>query len=352
MSSATGSSNALAGFDPAGAAAHDGIYGLPHTPDQARVVIVPVPWEPTTSYRRGTARGPAAILAASRQVDLFDLDTGKPYESGIAMLDEDPELVRWNSEACEAATPVIEAGGRIAGNAELQSALLRVNERSTWMNDRVHAVVRDHLARGKIVGVVGGDHAAPFGSIRAHAERYPGLGVLHVDAHADLRDAYEGFTFSHASIMHNVATLLPTVKRIVQVGIRDLSEDEHAMITGSNGRITTFFDRDLAAQKLEGEPFSKTARAIVEALPEHVYVSFDIDGLDPALCPHTGTPVPGGLSFREAVFLLAAIARSGRIIVGFDLNEVAPGPEGDEWDANVGARLLYKLIGFALSSAR
>jgi agmatinase len=352
MSSApTRSDDGLAGFDPAGAAAHDGIYGLPHTPDQARVIIVPVPWEPTTSYRRGTAKGPRAIREASRQVDLFDLDTGKPYAAGIAMLDEDPEVVAWNAEACAAATPVIEAGGRIEGNAALQAALVRVNELSLRLNERVHSVVRAHLDRGKIVGLLGGDHAAPFGAIRAHAERYPKLGVLHVDAHADLRDAYEGFTFSHASIMHNIATLLPSVERIVQVGIRDLSEEEHAMIEGSHGRITTFFDRDLAARGFAGEPFAKTVAAIVEPLPQHVYVTFDIDGLDPSLCPHTGTPVPGGLSYREAVALLAEIQKSGRTLVGFDLNEVAPGPDGDEWDANVGARVLYKLIGFALSSA-
>ena len=343
-------SDALAGFDPAGAAVHDGIYGLPHTPDQARVVIVPVPWEPTTSYRRGTAKGPAAILAASRQVDLFDLDTGRPYEAGIAMLPEDVEIAAWNHDACALATPILEAGGHVEGEPALQEALLRVNELSHRLNERVHATVKRHLDQGQIVGLVGGDHAAPFGAIRAHAERWPGLGVLHVDAHADLREAYEGFTFSHASILFNVARMLPEVGRVVQVGIRDLSEDEHAMIAGSGGRIVTFFDRDLAERAFAGEPFAKTLAAIVESLPEHVYISFDIDGLDPSFCPHTGTPVPGGLSFREAVALIGAVSRSGRTIVGFDLNEVAPGPDGDEWDANVGARLLYKLIGFALTS--
>lgn len=351
MSTASPSANgALAGFDPAGAAIHDGLFGLPHTPEEARVVIVPVPWEPTTSYRRGTAKGPAAILAASRQVDLFDLDTGRPYEAGIAQLADDPEITTWNRDACALATPIIEAGGLIEGQPELQEALLRVNELSHQLNLRVHALVKEHLDRGKIVGLVGGDHAAPFGSIRAHAEKYPGLGVLHVDAHADLRDSYEGFTFSHASIMHNVATMIPGVARIVQVGIRDLSEDEHTMIARSGGRIVTFFDRDLAERSFSGEPFTKTLAAIIEPLPQHVYISFDIDGLDTSFCPHTGTPVPGGLSFREAVALIAAVAKSGRTLVGFDLNEVAPGPEGDEWDANVGARLLYKLIGFALTS--
>lgn len=341
---------APAGFDPGGAAAHDGLFGLPHTPDEAAVVVVPVPWEPTTSYRRGTANGPAAILEASRQVDLFDLDTGKPYEAGIAMLAPDPEIARWNKEACALATPVIAEGGRVEGRPDLQEALLRVNELSHRMNERVHALVKAQLDRGKIACVLGGDHASPFGAIRAHAERWPGLGVLHVDAHADLRAAYEGFAFSHASIMRNVLDHVPGVARIVQVGVRDLSEEERDVIDRPDGRVVPFFDRDLAARAFAGEPFARTAAAIVEALPRAVYVSFDIDGLDPSLCPHTGTPVPGGLSFREAVFLLAEVAKSGRTIVGFDLNEVAPGPDGDEWDANVGARLLYKLIGFSLLS--
>jgi agmatinase len=346
----TQESGASPGFDPGGASVYDGIFGLPHTPDEAAVVVVPVPWEPTTSYRRGTANGPAAILEASRQVDLFDLDTGKPYEAGIAMLEPDPEIVRWNKEACALATPVILAGGHVEGKPELQEALLRVNELSHRLNERVHAVVKEHIERGKIAGVLGGDHASPFGAIRAYAERFPELGVLHIDAHADLRAAYEGFVFSHASIMRNVIDQIPGVSRVVQVGIRDFSEEEKAVIDGSGGRVTTFFDRDLAARAFAGEPFARTAAAIVEALPSRVYVSFDIDGLDPSLCPHTGTPVPGGLSFREAVYLIGEVVRSGRTIVGFDLNEVAPGPEGDEWDANVGARVLYKLIGFALRS--
>jgi agmatinase len=339
-------------FDPSAPALAGGIYGLPHTPEEARVVLVPVPWEPTTSYRRGTARGPAAILHASRQVDLFDVQTGRPYEAGIALLDVDPDIAAWNAEACAAAEPVIEAGGAVEGDPDLEARLARVNALSAQLNERVAAIVRAEIARGKIVGLIGGDHATPFGSILAHAERFPGLGVLHLDAHADLRVAYEGFTFSHASIMHNVAERLPAVSRIVQIGIRDLSEEEHAYIEQSSGRVATLFDVEIARRCFEGEPFAKIARAAVGQLPKHVYLSFDIDGLDPSLCPHTGTPVPGGLSFQQISAVLAYVVESGRIIVGFDLNEVAPGPDGDEWDGNVGARLLYKMVGFALRSQR
>ncbi len=172
------------------------------------------------------------------------------------------------------------------------------------------------------------------------------MGILHLDAHADLRDAYEGFTWSHASIFHNVMTRIRGVARLVQVGVRDLGEAENGMIESSEGRIVTFFDPDLAAAKEEGTPFARIADNIVAQLPKDVYLSWDIDGLDPTLCPGTGTPVPGGLSWNEAIGLLRAIHRAKKRIVGLDLCEVSPGET--EWDANVGARLMYKMIGFAL----
>jgi agmatinase len=189
-----------------------------------------------------------------------------------------------------------------------------------------------------------------LGAIRTVAERVKDLSILHIDAHCDLRHAYEGFTYSHASIMDNVLREAPQVSRIVQVGIRDFCAEELAAIEASNGRVRTFFDKHLADRQLAGTPFATLAAEIVDLLGAKVWISFDIDGLDPALCPHTGTPVPGGLSFREAVFLLRTVVESGRVIAGFDLCEVAPAPDGDEWDANVGARVLYKLCGFTLRS--
>jgi agmatinase len=339
-------------FDPAGPSVHDGIFGLPHGPDEARVVLVPVPWQPTTSYRKGTAGGPAAILAASRQVDLFDRQTGRPYEHGIAMLPIDPTVVRLDEEACILSQPIIDAGGA-GDDTRLASALREVNASSRTLDDWVERTTQHWLDRGKLVGVVGGDHSSPLGAIRAIARKYPGLGVLHVDAHADLREAYEGFVGSHASIMFNVHAQVPEVAKIVQVGIRDLSEEEHDL-SDSSPRILTFYDHDLAKREAEGEAFARVARDIVDALPKQVYVSFDIDGLDPTLCPNTGTPVPGGLSFRQTITILETIRQSGREIVGFDLCEVAGKiPHRDtEWDANVGARVLYKLIGFALVTRR
>ncbi len=339
-------------FDPNAAALPDsGIFGLNDTPETARVVLLPVPWDATTSYRPGTHNGPEAILEASRQVDLFDVETGKPYEAGIALLDEPANVAEENGKARIDAEQIIETAGRIEGDAKLQAALARVNTASEQMNALVHETTKKWLERGKVVGVIGGDHSTAFGVIQAYAEKYPGLGVLHIDAHADLRQAYEGFEWSHASIMENVSRKLPGVAKIMQFAVRDFCEEEHDRIVQSEGRIVTHFDVDLAKARRNGsldELFSNAVRA----LPDNVYVSFDIDGLEPTLCPHTGTPVPGGISFHEASALIGAVAGAGKKIVGFDLNEVAPGPDGDEWDASVGARMLYKLIGWTLLSQR
>ncbi|HKS22466.1 MAG TPA: agmatinase family protein [Thermoanaerobaculia bacterium] len=336
-------------FDPDAAVGEgSGIYGLPHTPDDARVVILPVPFEATTSYGGGTAGGPRAIFEASKQVDLFDRETGRPYEAGIAMLDEEPRVVRWNDDAKRLAQVVIARGGAV--DDETRRAAAAVNEVSEQLNEWVYEETSALLEQGKLVVTLGGDHSVPFGAIRAHAERFPLLGILHLDAHADLRDAYEGFTWSHASIFHCVMTRLGNVAKLVQAGVRDLGNAESAMIEGSGGRIVTFFDADVAARKEQGTPFAAIADEIVAQLPRDVYLSWDIDGLDPTLCPGTGTPVPGGLSWNEAIGLLRALVRAKKRIVGLDLCEVAPG--ATEWDANVGARLLYKMIGFALLTNR
>lgn len=336
-------------FDPAAAAAPgSGVFGLPHDEREAGVVLVPVPFEATTSYGGGAARGPEAIRSASRQIDLFDQETGRPYEAGIHMLAVPEEIVRLDAAARAAAAPVIEAGGVAPGRADLARAAAEVDRACERVNAWTEGEVERLLAQGKRVGLVGGDHSTAYGAIAAHARRFPGLGVLHVDAHADLRDAFEGFTWSHASILLNVAERLPAVARIVQVGLRDLSEDEHRYASESGGRIVQHHDSALSDARFEGETWASQIRRIVAPLPRDVYVTFDVDGLDPTLCPHTGTPVPGGLSFQMATSLVAGVVRSGRRIVGFDVVEVAPGPEGDEWDGNVGARLLYKLIGWML----
>jgi agmatinase len=315
--------------------------------------VIPVPFDATTSYRKGTAHGPAAVLAASRQVDLFDLDFGRPYETGIAMLEPDSRIAELQEEASELAGPILELGGAIAGERSLARSLARVNAIGAQVNEIVRAAAEHCLEMRKLPVVLGGDHAAPFGAIEAAAARHPGLGILHFDAHADLREAYEGFTWSHASILFNVMQRLGSVAKLVQVGIRDLSGDEHARITTSSGRIRTLYDRDWARARMAGADLRTLVREHLALLPREIWVSFDVDGLDPTLCPSTGTPVPGGLSWHEVMLWLEELARSEHLVVGLDLNEVSPGekgdPDGSSWDAIVGARLLYKLIGAALA---
>jgi agmatinase len=342
-------------FDPSAPAAADaGLFGLPHSVDEAHVVVVPVPFEATVSFRTGTARGPAAIVRASRQVDLFDADVGRPYERGIAMEDVPAWLPALSASARASASAAIDA--QIAGDAPAPADLSVVDAAGERINAHVRERVSSILSAGKLPVVVGGDHSVPFGAIAACAAHVDGrpLGVLHLDAHCDLRDAYEGFRWSHASIMKNVLDRVPNV-RLVQVGIRDFSEDELDIVRQSEGRVATWFDAQLRTARLSGG-FLRLAQAIAAALPDDVYLSFDIDGLEPALCPSTGTPVPGGLSWDEIVAVLAAVVAAGKRICGLDLVEVAPPHDnddddaGDSWDANVGARLLYKMVGFALAS--
>ena len=342
-------------FDPnAPAQPGSGIFGLPHSEAEALVVLVPVPWEATTSYGGGAGEGPRAILDASRQVDLYDLDVEKPYQHGIHLVEAAPEIAGWNEEGKAEAARVIAAGGAVGKDPDLQKALARVNALSESVNRWVEAAVLNKLANGKIVGVVGGDHSVPYGAFKALAAHRNGTpyGVLHFDAHSDTRQAYEGFTHSHASIMYNALEAEPAITKLVQVGIRDICEAEVDWCAAQGDRVRVFYDRDLSRRKYDGEPFGKIAKEIAAALPDDVWVSFDIDGLDPRYCPHTGTPVPGGLELQEAIAILSAVVLAGKRIVGFDLNEVAPNldDEEDEWDGNVGARLLYKLVGFTLAS--
>jgi agmatinase len=326
-----------------------GFLGVDVAVQDAALVLLGVPWEATTSYGGGTATAPAAIVTASHQLDVQDAAFGQFYRHGITMVDADAAIARANARARPLAKRHIEAVEQ--GGADVD-ALAEVNRLSAVVDVAVAAAAARHLDAGRAVGVVGGDHASPFGLMSALAARHPaGYGVLHIDAHMDLRAAYEGFERSHASIFFNVLQQLPQVTRLVQVGVRDFSRDEVEVARAQGERVVVHDGRALFQAKARGRPFAEICDAILAPLPPDVYVSFDIDGLDAPYCPHTGTPVPGGLSFDEAVFLIERLARSGRRIIGFDLCEVAPGPDGDEWDANVGARLLFKLCGALLVSA-
>lgn len=317
------------------------LFGLPFEYEDSRVVVLPVPWEVTASYRTGTSKAPLAILDASVQVDLFDPVWPDGWRAGFFMLPTSDDIAQRNVQVRRLSQTCMERleKGVPADDPDLILHQGEVNAASSELNDWVERQAQAHLSLSKTVGILGGDHSVSLGLIRALATRFETFGVLHIDAHADLRRAYEGFQYSHASIMENVLHL-PHVSKLVQVGIRDYCEEEEETIREAGDRVSFFPMRGLRKRQFHGEPWARTCQHIVETLPQQVYVSFDIDGLEPTLCPETGTPVPGGLSWDEAVFLLDMVVDSGRQIIGFDLVEVSGNAE---WDAIVGARLLYRL---------
>ena len=343
-------------FDPNAPGDINGnLFGLPFNYDDSLVAILPVPWDVTTSYNPGTHAGPDALRNASLQIDLYDPDAPDFWQHGIYMLPTPANWLEKNAELRPLAEQVINAlsqGKTIGDDINLMHHLAAINDNSHALNDWVYAQTAQCLCDGKITGLVGGEHSTPLGFIRALSEIHNEFGILHIDAHADLRHAYEGFTYSHASIMYN-ALQYPQITRLVSVGLRDVCDEEMERIADSNGRIRAFFDRDLKNQIYieRKRTWADQCKKMISKLPKKVYISFDIDGLDPSLCPNTGTPVPGGLSFHEAVYLLHSLVKSGKQIIGFDLCEVSPSHDGtNEWDANVGARILYKLCNFAIEA--
>ncbi|MBM3918011.1 MAG: agmatinase family protein [Sphingomonadales bacterium] len=343
-------------FDPDAPGQQNGrLFGLQVDPADAEVVIVPVPWDVTVSYADGTADGPEAILKASLQLDLEDDYLPEAWTYSMALTEVQSywrdRSQDWRKK-CRKYIKWLEKGSDAEKKAEMHALRDEINEKCAFLHQWVYQEARSWLERGKVVGVLGGEHSVPLGLLMALSERYAeegGFGILQIDAHFDLRDAYEGLTYSHASIMHN-ALQLPGVKRLVQVGIRDYSAAEK-LRASTDPRIVVFFDHELKRDEYEGTLWKITCKRIIDALPARVYVSYDIDGLNSVYCPHTGTPVPGGLEFRAVHYLLAELHSSGRTIIGFDLCEVSPG-ERTDWDANVGARVLYRLGILAASSAR
>ena len=204
------------------------------------------------------------------------------------------------------------------------------------------------MEAGKLVGLLGGDHSSPLGFYKAIAEKHGDFGILQIDAHCDLRESYENFKYSHASIMYNALKEIPELTKLVQIGTRDYSLCELEYIKNSNNRVVTYFDRDIKERGFEGESWQKITDDIIAQLPQKVYLSFDIDGLDPKLCPNTGTPVQGGFETQQIYYLLRKILQSDRQLIGFDLNEV--GVSTNEWDENVGARILFKLCNLMIAS--
>lgn len=278
---------------------HYSFLGLPaekRALDTARAVIVPTPYDGTTTYRSGTRAGPRAILDASRELEWFDEETlTEAYLEGVATLDE-----------------------------------LAVNVASPrQMIDTVRKVGESLLGASKLPVLLGGEHLLSLGMIEAVAHYFPDVTILHLDAHADLREEYQGSIYSNACIMRQALRHAP----LVQVGIRSLTREEYDFIRSES--IPCFFAQDLAKD-------SSLWEQVVSSLGANVYISIDLDVFDPAIMPAVGTPEPGGLGWREVLSLLRRVVQKCRI-VGFDVMELLPLPPSVASDF-LAARLVYKLL--------
>ena len=335
----------LSQFDPNSVGnPNNNIFSLPFPEEDARLVILPVPWEVTVSYIAGTARAPEHILNASLQVDLFDPDFRDVWKKGYYLRPRDKKVLMKSDylrKEAELYINYIAQGEIVSNNKFMCKTLKEINEGSYFLNNWVYEQTKELLHEGKLVGLLGGDHSTPLGFYKAIAEKYESFGILQIDAHCDLRKSYEGFKYSHASIMYNALEEITQLTKLVQVGIRDFCDEEFNYIVNSGKRVVTYFDKDIRERQYEGETWKTVADEIISHLPQNVFISFDIDGLDPKLCPHTGTPVQGGFETEQIFYLFKKIMQSGRQLVGFDLVEV--GVSHSEYDENVGARCLFKL---------
>ncbi|HET6994512.1 MAG TPA: agmatinase family protein [Chitinophagaceae bacterium] len=342
----------LSNYDPDSISnPNNNIFGLPTTEEDAHLVIIPVPWEVTVSYGSGTARAPEAISKASLQIDIYDPDSPQAWKQGFYMRPTDRKVLMKSDylrKEAELYMDYISRGEDVSANQFMSKTLKDVNTGSNYLNSWVYDQTSALLGKNKLVALLGGDHSIPLGFYRAIAEKHGDFGILQIDAHCDLREAYAGFVYSHASIMRNALQEVPQIIKLVQVGPRDFSQNENDYIQNSNGRVVTYFDRAIKNRQFEGYTWKHIVDEIVNQLPDKVYISFDIDGLDRKLCPHTGTPVPGGFEVEEVYYLFRRILESGRKFIGFDLCEV--GISDSDWNSNVGARVLFKLCNLLVAS--
>ena len=267
----------------------------------ARFAVLPIPYDGTSTWQKGADRGPEALLQASANMELYDIETdSEPWRAGIVTLAPQTGF----------ATP--EA-----------------------MVDSVRAEAAAVLADGLTLVGLGGEHSVSIGLIQAHAAKWPGLTVLQFDAHGDSRDQYEGSKCNHACVMARAAECAD----YVSVGIRSLDVAEKAKLLP--GR--TIFAHEI-------ESVEETARRILDRFTGPVYITIDLDVLDPSEMPSTGTPEPGGLSYRQLKGLLKAVCRE-RQVVGFDVVELMPRPENRAPDF-LAAKLVYQLMAFVLESEK
>jgi agmatinase len=264
-------------------------------PDNAGIVIIPVAYDGTSTWLKGADKGPAAIIEASTNMELYDIETdSEVYKKGIFT----EQII----------------GGEIS---------------TAEMIETVTETVRYYLDRNKFIVVIGGEHSVSIGSIKAHTGRYNNLTVLQLDAHSDLREEYNGSKYNHACVMARVKELCP----IVQVGIRSMDYSEKKSLDSSG----TFFAKDI---------YNNTdwIKNVISKLSDNVYITIDLDAFDPSIMPSTGTPEPGGLLWYDVLALLKVVAEK-KNIVGFDVVELCPDTKNKAPDF-LAAKLIYKLLSY------
>jgi agmatinase len=322
-------------------------FGLSHTREEADIILLPVPFDLTCSYRPGTASAPRNIMKASPMMDFPTSDFSEMLETGIFCEAIPFEIDAINTDFRARATQYMTAydkGVDISLDPDLLKIQHDLNEASKILRASTYERAEKAIEENKIVGLIGGEHSCSLGVIEALADYVDNFAVLQIDAHMDLRDSYQGLTYSHASVMRNVLGI-KDVNRLIQVGIRDYCDEEVFFAQDQKGRVKTYFASDIHEQLFIGKTWDSICKKIINNCPEHVYVSLDIDGLCPSLCSQTGTPVPGGLSYHQVVYLLKSLVKAKKKIVGFDLVEVS-GAESSV-DVIVAAHLLYQLCGLA-----
>lgn len=343
--------NTLDTFDPNGVGLDNGAYfGLPFTPDEARLVLISAPWDVTVSYGTGTSEAPDAIIEASMQLDLYDALSPGAWRFGIATADIDYSLLETSQRLRSDAERVIrhlEEGGSVADDAVCRK-IRRVNEGCVQMNENIRAQARAWLAQGKLVGLVGGDHSTPYGLVQALGERGEGFGILHIDAHCDLRRAYEGFEYSHG-----VDHVQRAARRAAGGADR---RGRRARLLRRRGGTGTFFGTHPHVRRHAALRGSLRRRNMGCDLPPHRGRTARTGLCQLRHRRPVGRILPPyryarrrRLTFNQAVYLLHETVRSGRRIIGFDVVEVVPRP-GSSIDASTGARILYKLCGLTLKS--
>ncbi len=329
-------------FDPnAPGDLSNNIFGLPFDVNNAKVVIVPLPWDATVSNKSGACYGPGNIKEQSYQIDLFDPVAPGMWKNGIAMDEIPGKILKTNLECLDKVEKFVRTtDGVKSRNINVRKKIIgEVN--STYKNIlfETEQKCKKYLEEGKYVVLLGGDHSTALSLLNAVSAKNENFGILQLDAHADLRKSYEGFENSHASVMYN-ALNISQISKIVQVGVRDYCDEENETVVKNQQRIKMFTARDIYKLLFNNKSWNDICESIVDELPENVYISYDVDFLNPSECPTTGTPVPGGFSYEQSLYLVDKVVSAGKKIIGIDLVETGQG----SLDGVISCRLLYRMI--------